>query len=95
MTPQRIPAWRCEQLEGEPLAQYDISPARRGKRRRAVQRREHGRAGTFDLEMQQESYPGVTLFAQLPGPVAGMLAFNELVACSKRLHSRRSAVRCR
>lgn len=44
--------------------------------------------GTFDVEkMPQESYPGITLFAQLPGPVAGMLAFNELVACSKRLHS--------
>jgi len=44
--------------------------------------------GTFDLEkMPQESYPGITLFAQLPGPVAGMLAFNELIACSRRLHA--------
>lgn len=44
--------------------------------------------GTFDLEkMPQESYPGITLFAQLPGPVAGMLALNELIACSRRLHS--------
>jgi cell division protein ZipA len=44
--------------------------------------------GTFDLEkMPQESFPGITLFAQLPGPVAGMLAFNELIACSKRLHA--------
>lgn len=44
--------------------------------------------GTFDIEkMPQESYPGITLFTQLPGPVAGMLAFNELIACSKRLHS--------
>lgn len=44
--------------------------------------------GTFDLEkMAQESYPGITMFAQFPAPVAGMLAFNELVACSRRLHA--------
>ena len=44
--------------------------------------------GTFDLEkMPQETFPGITLFAQLPGPVAGMLAFNELIACSRRLHA--------
>lgn len=44
--------------------------------------------GTFDPDkMETESYPGITLFTQLPGPVAGMLAFNELLACSRRLHS--------
>jgi len=44
--------------------------------------------GTFDLDkMPQESYPGITLFTQLPAPVAGMLAFNELIACSRRLHA--------
>ena len=44
--------------------------------------------GTFDLEkMAQESFPGITLFTQLPAPVAGMLAFNELIACSRRLHA--------
>jgi cell division protein ZipA len=44
--------------------------------------------GTFDLEkMPQETYPGITLFTQLPGPVAGVLAFNELIACSRRLHA--------
>jgi cell division protein ZipA len=42
--------------------------------------------GTFDLERMPESqYPGLTLFAQLPGPVPGMHALNELVACAKRL----------
>jgi cell division protein ZipA len=42
--------------------------------------------GTFDVaKMPQTQYPGVTLFAQLPGPVAGMYALNELVACAKRL----------
>lgn len=42
--------------------------------------------GTFDLEkMPGLSYPGVTLFAQLPGPVAGVQALHDLVACGKRL----------
>jgi cell division protein ZipA len=42
--------------------------------------------GTFDLEkMAETQYPGVTLFAQLPGPVPGMHALNELVACARRL----------
>jgi cell division protein ZipA len=42
--------------------------------------------GTFDLEkMPSMSYPGITLFAQLPGPVPGMHALNELVACARRL----------
>lgn len=43
--------------------------------------------GTFDVEKMTETlYPGVTLFAQLPGPVPGMHALNELVACARRLH---------
>jgi cell division protein ZipA len=43
--------------------------------------------GSFDLEKMGETiYPGVTLFAQLPGPVPGMHALNELVACARRLH---------
>ncbi len=43
--------------------------------------------GTFDLEkMSEPLYPGVTMFAQLPGPVPGMHALNELVACARRLH---------
>lgn len=43
--------------------------------------------GTFDLaKMAETHYTGITLFAQLPGPVPGMHALNELVACSRRLH---------
>jgi cell division protein ZipA len=43
--------------------------------------------GTFDVEKMNETlYPGVTMFAQLPGPVPGMHALNELVACARRLH---------
>lgn len=42
--------------------------------------------GTFDLEkMAVSSYPGVTLFAQLPGPVPGVQALHDLVNCGKRL----------
>src|SRR5437868_3724482 len=42
--------------------------------------------GTFDLEqMRAARYPGVTLFAQLPGPIPGVQALHELVACGKRL----------
>jgi cell division protein ZipA len=44
--------------------------------------------GTFDLEKMTETlYPGVTLFAQLPGPVPGMHALNEMVASARRLHT--------
>lgn len=44
--------------------------------------------GTFNLEtMPRENFPGITLFTQLPAPIAGMLAFNELIACSRRLHA--------
>jgi cell division protein ZipA len=42
--------------------------------------------GTFDLEKMPEThYPGVTLFAQLPGPTPGMHALNELIACARKL----------
>ncbi|MDY0065079.1 MAG: cell division protein ZipA C-terminal FtsZ-binding domain-containing protein [Steroidobacteraceae bacterium] len=42
--------------------------------------------GTFDLdEMAQMQYPGLTLFAQLPGPAPGMHALNELIACARKL----------
>jgi cell division protein ZipA len=42
--------------------------------------------GTFDLDRMAETlYPGITLFAQLPGPVAGMHALNDMLACGRRL----------
>ena len=44
--------------------------------------------GTFDLEKMGETlYPGVTMFTQLPGPVPGMHALNELIACARRLQA--------
>ena len=42
--------------------------------------------GTFDLDkMPTMNFPGVTLFAQLPGPAPGMHVLNELVACARKL----------
>ncbi|MGH8176459.1 MAG: cell division protein ZipA C-terminal FtsZ-binding domain-containing protein [Steroidobacter sp.] len=42
--------------------------------------------GAFDVaKMPETQYPGITLFAQLPGPVPGMHALNELIACARKL----------
>ena len=42
--------------------------------------------GTFDRDkMPATTYPGMTLFAQLPGPIPGAVALTELVACGRRL----------
>jgi cell division protein ZipA len=42
--------------------------------------------GTFEPEkMASMQFPGITLFAQLPGPTPGMHALNELVACARKL----------
>jgi cell division protein ZipA len=44
--------------------------------------------GTFDLDKMGEAlFPGITMFTQLPGPVPGMHALNELVACARRLQA--------
>ena len=44
--------------------------------------------GAFDLEKMDETlYPGMTMFTQLPGPVPGMHALNELIACARRLQA--------
>ncbi|HKU14125.1 MAG TPA: cell division protein ZipA C-terminal FtsZ-binding domain-containing protein [Steroidobacteraceae bacterium] len=44
--------------------------------------------GTFDLEKMGETlYPGITMFSQLPAPVPGMHALNELIACARRLQA--------
>jgi cell division protein ZipA len=44
--------------------------------------------GTFDLDKVGETlYPGITMFAQLPGPVPGMHALNEVIACARRLQA--------
>jgi cell division protein ZipA len=44
--------------------------------------------GTFDLEKMGETvYPGITMFTQLPGPVPGMHALNEVIACARHLQA--------
>jgi cell division protein ZipA len=44
--------------------------------------------GTFDLEKMGEAlFPGITMFTQLPGPVPGMHALNEMIACARRLQA--------
>jgi len=42
--------------------------------------------GTFDLgRMAAQNFSGITLFAQLPGPIPGVHALHELVTCGKQL----------
>ena len=42
--------------------------------------------GTFDLNrMDQFSTPGLSLFLQLPGPVDGVIAFDDMVTTAERL----------
>ena len=42
--------------------------------------------GNFDLEkMADFSTPGLTLFAQLPGPLEGVRLFDEMLATAQRL----------
>ena len=44
--------------------------------------------GTFELEKMGETpYTGITMFTQLPGPVPGMHALNEVIACARRLQA--------
>jgi cell division protein ZipA len=49
--------------------------------------------GTFDpSRMKDETYPGITMFAQLPGPIDGLLAFNELLSTARRLQEKLGGV---
>jgi cell division protein ZipA len=44
--------------------------------------------GSFDLQnMGTTQYSGITLFAQLPGPLSGEEVFEELLSCAKQLQS--------
>jgi cell division protein ZipA len=89
--PQRIPGAQLKAaLEAESLqhGKYDVFHRLDGQGVAIFSVASMVEPGTFDLEkMTQEMYPGVTLFTQLPAPFAGMLAFNELVACARRLHA--------
>ena len=49
--------------------------------------------GSFELrDMAQQEFPGVSLFAVLPGAVPGTQVLDELVACARRLASRLNGV---
>jgi cell division protein ZipA len=42
--------------------------------------------GTFDpATMQTQQFPGVTLFMQLPGPLDGLIAYDQMMSCAQRL----------
>lgn len=90
-TPQRVPGAQLRAaLESESLVhgKYDVFHRLDEQGTAIFSIASMVEPGTFALDkMDQETYPGITLFAQLPGPVAGMLAFNELIACSRRLHA--------
>jgi cell division protein ZipA len=42
--------------------------------------------GTFDPgAMAQQQFPGVTLFMLLPGPVDGLIAYDQMMSCAQRI----------
>lgn len=90
LAPQKVEGTKLlEVLQGEllTLGRYEIFHRLHGDDQSVFSVASMVEPGSFDLEKMGEiSYPGVTLFAQLPGPVPGMHALNELVACARRLH---------
>jgi cell division protein ZipA len=91
LAPQRVEGAKLhEMLQAELLnhGKYDIFHRSHADGQSVFSIASMVEPGTFDLEKMNETlYPGVTLFAQLPGPVPGMHALNEMVACARRLHS--------
>jgi cell division protein ZipA len=89
VAPQRLEGARLlEMLESELLehGRYAVFHRRHGDGSSIFSVASMVEPGTFDVEKMGETlYPGVTLFAQLPGPVPGMHALNEMVACARRL----------
>jgi len=88
--PQKIEGAKLQEVLAEELlvhGKYDIFHREHSDGQAIFSIASMVEPGTFDLEKMTETlYPGVTLFAQLPGPVPGMHALNELVACARRLH---------
>lgn len=42
--------------------------------------------GTFDVTgMAEQQFPGVTMFMLLPGPLDGLVAFDQMLSCAQRL----------
>ncbi|MBC7984923.1 MAG: hypothetical protein H7Y02_13835 [Candidatus Obscuribacterales bacterium] len=49
--------------------------------------------GTFDLfTMKDTQFPGITVFAQLPGPMDGAAMFDQMLDCARNLESALSGV---
>lgn len=90
LAPQRVEGTKLQEILHEELlthGKYDVFHRLHGDGQSVFSIASMVEPGTFDLEkMGETQYPGVTLFAQLPGPVPGMHALNELVACARRLH---------
>lgn len=90
LAPQRVEGTKLQEVLQEELlthGKYDVFHRLHSDGQSVFSIASMVEPGTFDLEkMAETQYPGVTLFAQLPGPVAGMHALNELVACARRLH---------
>ncbi|HEY0942933.1 MAG TPA: cell division protein ZipA C-terminal FtsZ-binding domain-containing protein [Steroidobacter sp.] len=90
LAPQRVEGSKLQEvLQGELLThgKYEIFHRLHSDGQSVFSVASMVEPGSFDLEKMGETlYPGVTLFAQLPGPVPGMHALNELVACARRLH---------
>jgi len=89
-TPQKIDGAKLQEVLAAELlthGRYDIFHREHSDGQAIFSLASMVEPGTFDLEKMGETlYTGVTLFAQLPGPVPGMHALNELVACARRLH---------
>ena len=90
LAPQRVEGTKLQEVLQEELlalGKYDVFHRLHSDGQSVFSIASMVEPGTFDAEkMGETQYPGVTLFAQLPGPVPGMHALNELVACARRLH---------
>jgi cell division protein ZipA len=90
LAPQRVEGAKLQEVLHEELlalGKYDVFHRLHSDGQSVFSIASMVEPGTFDAEkMGETQYPGVTLFAQLPGPVPGMHALNELVACARRLH---------
>lgn len=91
LAPQRVEGAKLQEVLNSELlnhGRYDIFHREHADGQSVFSIASMVEPGTFDLEKMNETlYPGVTLFAQLPGPVPGMHALNEMVACARRLHT--------
>lgn len=49
--------------------------------------------GSFDLHsMSEQQFPGITLFMLLPGPLDGLVAYDQMLSCAQRIAHATGAV---